>query len=289
MKLKILLLASFLPISSWASSPADTITTSSDKKVVINDIDGTVKVKVYKNNNAEMKQIFEGHYSDNQDVEQYFFSPLIPDKKRQNSKSFSSHLPLFFMGYNDLSSSCFGSLNNANLHTRAAKSWEWGISVVTWDFGLNSYNSSNTGIVIGAQIINVHNHFAGNNVLTTDANDNTFLRDEPKGVKKSYISYWSINIPAMIEYQRKYGHHKLFAAIGASLEIRMNEHSRYFIGNDKYTETNNINLNPFGLNIQGHVGYGDIQIYMRSALTPLLNSGKAPKCYPISIGLGINI
>src|SRR5574344_173923 len=289
MKLQFLLLTALIPAVTWATEPADTLLTKSNKKVIVNDSDGNVKVKVFKNDSTEVKPIFEGHYSEEQEVEQFFSSPFIPSRKRQSNKTFNSHLPFFFMEFNELSGNCFGSLNNDGLHTRTSKSWEWGLSVMQINIGLGARHTGNTGLVIGAQIINVHNHFAGDRVLTTDINDKTMLRDEPRGVKKSYISYWAVNIPAMVEFQRKYGHHKLYAGIGAAMEIRFSEHSRYFIGNDKYTETNNINLNPIGLNLQGYAGFGGIQIYLRSALTPLLNTSNAPKCYPIAIGLGLDI
>jgi hypothetical protein len=123
-------------------------------------------------------------------------------------------------------------------------------------------------------------------VLTTDDNETTFLRDEPNNVKKSYLSYWEMNIPVMLEYQYRLGHNNFYVALGPGLEIRKGEHSRYFIGNDKSTETNNVNMNPVGLNVQGYCGFGDVMIYFRSDITPLMNTSKAPKCYPLSIGLG---
>lgn len=48
-------------------------------------------------------------------------------------------------------------------------------------------------------------------------------------------------------------------------------------------------MNPVGLNLDIRAGYGCLMIYARTALTPLLKTSVAPKCYPVSFGLGIRI
>ena len=288
MKLQILLLTAIFPAAMMATEPVDTMVTKSNKKVIVNDSDGNVTVKVFKDSQTEIKPIFEGRYSDDQEVEQYFSSPFIPRKKRSLNKSFNSHFPTLIVGFNELSSSFFGSLNNDDLHVRSSKSWEWGLGLASCDFSLNASNT--LGVTINAQLINIHNHFQGNWILTTDNTNNTYLREETNNhVRKSYLSYWELNIPVLMEYQYKIGHNKLYMALGPGMEIRKSEHSRYFIDNNKYTETSDVNLNPIGFNIQGYCGYGDMMIYFRSAITPLLNSNKAPKCFPVSIGLGFSL
>lgn len=284
MKLQILLLAAFVPAALSATEPSDTLLTKNNKKVIVNDSDGTVKVKVYKDSNTEIKPIFEGHYTEDQEVEQYFSSPFIPRKKSYKSHNFRSNFPTLIFGFNELSSSFCGSMNNSALNVRSSKSWEWGIGIASCNIGLN--NTNTIGLSANIQIINVHNHFSGNKVLTTDDRGTTFLRDESGKVKKSYLSYWEVNIPVMLEYQYRLGRNNFYMALGPGIEIRKSEHSRYFIDDNKTTETDNVNLNPVGLNIQGYCGFSKIMIYFRSDITPLMSVDKAPKCYPLSVGLG---
>lgn len=83
--------------------------------------------------------------------------------------------------------------------------------------------------------------------------------------------------------------HDAFLALGPSVEYRWHEHSRYFIGKHKHTETGDINLNPIGLNLEARAGYSGVMLYARAGVTPLLNKTKAPECYPMTIGLGFRL
>ena len=80
-----------------------------------------------------------------------------------------------------------------------------------------------------------------------------------------------------------------FLALGPSVEYRWHEHSRYFIGKHKHTETGDINLNPIGLNLEARAGYSGVMLYAHAGVTPLLNKTKAPECYPMTIGLGFRL
>ncbi len=171
------------------------------------------------------------------------------------------------------------------MHTRDSKSWEWGITLTSMAFRINNYTALTTALQIGQ----VHNHFQNNYVLSTQGGKTEMSQIEGETLKKSYISYNVIRIPVMIEWQPRLGRNDLFAAVGPSVELRWNDHSRYFIGKHKTTETGDINMNPVGVNLELRLGYGCLLIYGRAALTPLLKTSKAPKCYPVAFGLGIRI
>ena len=89
--------------------------------------------------------------------------------------------------------------------------------------------------------------------------------------------------------RRSTGCHDAFLALGPSVEYRWHEHSRYFIGKHKHTETGDINLNPIGVNLEARAGYSGVMLYARAGVTPLLNKTKAPECYPMTIGLGFRL
>lgn len=108
-------------------------------------------------------------------------------------------------------------------------------------------------------------------------------------VRKSYISYGYMRIPLMIEWQSRTGGDDLFVALGPSVEMRWKDHSRYYVGDEKRTETSDTNINPLGLNLELRMGYRYVVVYGRAALTPLLKTASAPKCYQLAFGLGVRI
>jgi hypothetical protein len=282
MKKYLLLLAAVIPATLWAAEPVDTIITKTNKKVIVTDTAGTTKVKVLENDGKEEKMTFEGHYSDQQDVEQYFFSPFIPNKKKGN-RYFEASYPSVFLGFNNLESHCLSSMND--LAPNVSSSSEWGITITTFSFPLDKMKDF--GITAAAQIKNVHNYFSGNHILTTDDNGQTYLKEDTRDIQKSYLSYWAFKVPVMLEGQRMIG--KLFMSIGFSLELRSGEHSRYKTDGHKHTETTDVNLNHVGLNVESYIGYDGFMIYCNCGLTPLLNTHNAPKYYTGSIGVAFKL
>lgn len=189
------------------------------------------------------------------------------------------------MGFSQLAGSVMGTGGNAGMHTRDSKSWEYGFTLTSLAFRITNPLALTSAFQIGQ----VHHHFQDNYVLSTTDGITSMRQIEGETLKKSYISYTFIRIPIMFEWQKRTGGADMFAAIGPSVELRWNDHSRYFIGKNKTTETGDINMNPVGLNLDIRAGYGCLMIYARTALTPLLKTSVAPKCYPVSFGLGIRI
>ena len=111
-------------------------------------------------------------------------------------------------------------------------------------------------------------------------------RPDDENVEKSYLMYDFVRLPVMLEWQKRLGLNA-FVAVGPSLELRWHERSRYVVGKDKQTQATDINMNPVGLGLDLRAGYGMVMLYARTSLTPLLKSALAPKCYPVSIGLGL--
>lgn len=284
MKKYLLLLAAIIPATVWAVEPIDTLITRNNRKVIVEDTAGTTKVKVLDYDGKEEKMTFEGHYSDQQDVEQYFFSPFIPSKKN-GRKHFEASYPAFFFGNNDLASHCFGNLDNLAPHVGGSRSWEWGVTFTTFSFPLDKEKT--IGITAAMQLKNVYNHFSGNYILTTDATGKTFVREDANDIQKSYLHYWAFKVPVMFEFQHAMG--KFFVSLGCSVEIRSGERSRYKTGGKSHTETKDVNLNPIGLNLESYIGYDDIMLYSNYALTPLLNTHSAPTYYPLTMGIAIKL
>ena len=91
----------------------------------------------------------------------------------------------------------------------------------------------------------------------------------------------------MIEFQ-KHLKSDLYLGIGASLELRSNERSRYKCAAGTITPTKDLNMNGVGVNFEMIMGYAGFTLYLRSAITPLLKKSNSPECHSTSIGLGLS-
>ena len=113
----------------------------------------------------------------------------------------------------------------------------------------------------------------------------SLVEKEDIKVKKSYISYSIIRVPVMMEWSKG----SFYAGAGMSIDMRMSDESKYRANKKTYTETEDINLKPLGLNLEMRMGYGFLMLYGRVGLTPLLKTSSAPKCYSVSFGMGLRI
>lgn len=279
---KSLLFALLLPAAAMASEPADTTIIVDDNRIVVNDSAGITSVSVYKDDGTQLTRTYETSFADGQEVERvYVTSPFIPQTLGKNKKPMESHYPFFFMGYNLLADGMAGFSGSTALHTRDSKSWEFGFTLASVAFSLGR----NLALTTAMQTTWAYNHFQGNYVLTTTDGMSSQVEKEDIKVKKSYITYSIIRVPVMMEWSRK----SFYAGLGASIDMRMSDESKYRANKKTYTETEDINLKPLGLNLEMRMGYGFLMLYGRVGLTPLLKTSSAPKCYSVSFGMGLRI
>lgn len=279
---KSLLFALLLPAVAMAGEPADTTIIVDDNRIVVNDSAGITSVSVYKDDGTQLTRTYETSFTDGQEVERvYVTSPFIPQTLGKNRKPMESHYPFFFMGYNLLSDGAMGFSGSTALHTRDSKSWEFGFTLASVAFRLGR----NLALTTAMQTTWAYNHFQGNYVLTTTDGMSSLVEKEDIKVKKSYISYSIIRVPVMMEWSKG----SFYAGAGMSIDMRMSDESKYRANKKTYTETEDINLKPLGLNLEMRMGYGFLMLYGRVGLTPLLKTSSAPKCYSVSFGMGLRI
>lgn len=279
---KSLLFALLLPAVAMAGEPADTTIIVDDNRIVVNDSAGITSVSVYKDDGTQLTRTYETSFADGQEVERvYVTSPFIPQTLGKNKKPMESHYPFFFMGYNLLADGMAGFSGSTALHTRDSKSWEWGVTCVSVAIRM----SENLALTSAMQTVVVFNHFQGNNVMTTADGITSMAEKEDIRLKKSYIKYNIIRVPIMMEWSKG----NFYAGAGMSIDMRMSDESKYRANKKTYTETEDINLKPLGLNLEMRMGYGFLMLYGRVGLTPLLKTSSAPKCYSVSFGMGLRI
>lgn len=269
-----------------ARKACDTTFVFNKQKFEISQNGERTSVKVYNKNGTEMKKTVETEFLDGQEVEQvYVTSPFIPRKTYKRRSQEYSHYPLMFAGGNLLAGSAFGT-SSSDRYSRDGKSGEWGFTGASFEYPL----TPSLAITSALSIAHVSHHFKTDYMLNT-IDGMTSIQpfkgdDDDDRPSKSYLSYWTVRIPVMAEWSMRVGSDDLYAALGPSVEFRFNERSRYKLGK-KHTLTKDVNMNPFGLNLEARIGYGSFMLYARTALTPLLRTKYAPEWHPFAVGMGL--
>lgn len=287
MRKLLLFLALSLPCALWADNASDTVVIYNGKKIVVSNDSVNTKIAVYNKDGSELKKASETTYVDGQEVEQvYVSSPFLPKKK--NTRAFVGYFPGVYMGTNVLSSQSFGFSGRDDMYTNDSRSCEFGFS--TFNFGF-PFNSAGTfGIVSALQLGFVKCSFDKNYKYDNVDGKNVVIPIESdEKLKESYLKYAYVRVPVMLEWQRRLGKQDFYIGAGMSVIIRDGWHSRYKTDKGRHSVTKDLNINSVGLGADAHVGYMGITLYIHSDITPLFNTDRAPKCYPVSVGIGFGL
>lgn len=280
MKKLLLLLVLLISLSVRAEEKCDsTLIRVGKQNVVVIQDSTTTCVKVYGSDGKAWVKTREVTFNNGQEVEQVFvLSPFFPVKKNRYNKIFTPHFPDFYYGANLL---CAGN----EVEMRDTKSSEWGFSPFQMGLSLSRYNS--LGLVSAMQFGFVHNHFDTHYYIDKVNNKTCMQPLNEKDVTTSFLKYYYIKIPMMFEYQKSKGGRKIFAGVGASLEYRYKERSKYRIDSHKHTLSKDIGINVLGINAEAYVGYSNINLYIHYATTPLFKNGISSM--PLGVGIGVNL
>lgn len=287
-KLLLTLCAAMTAVAAGAVETGDTTVVYQGKTFVLGTDSSETKVAVYDGSGVGMKKTHETSYVDGREIEQvYITSPFLPQKK--SPRRYRDHIPELFFGLSPLAGSVGGFNGGSRLHAKVAGSYEWGIT--TFGMGIPFNHAHTFGVTTALSCGYArHNFNEGYSMFNVDGRTEILPLDGDEGAKKSYLSYWYMRIPVIFEWQKRINGNEAYAGLGVSLEYRGKEHSRFKGGKSgTVTPTGDLNMNPVGLNLEAHVGYGGIVLGFRTALTPLLNTSSAPRCYPVSMTLGIKL
>lgn len=292
-KRNLIMAAALMPLMALAqqngTATADTTVMFNGQKIEVSQSGDRTSVAVYKADGNEMRKTSETQYVDGQEVERvYVTSPFVPKTFGKKRSLEYSHYPTIFAGASLLAGSAFG-MSSAGNYTTDNLSSEWGIMGCSLAFPLSSSLAITSALSVGQ----VRHNFKRDFILST-VDGNTSLQpfageNEGDRPKKSYLIYWNVRVPIMLEWSRRYGHDDLFAAIGPSVEFRFSDRSRYQLGKKKHTVSKDNNMNPVGINLEARLGYGCFLLYARTALTPLLKTGCAPEWHPFTVGIGCRL
>ena len=269
---------------------ADTTFTVNGKKIVVDDRQEQTIISVYSPDGEEMLKKKEVEFAGEQEIEKiYISSPFLPNtyNKAHDKKvyRFENHIPSIYYDASILSGHLLGMCGADGLYTKDTKGYEFGISAFNIAIPFNRQHT--IGLSFAMQGGFIHHFFDTRHALFNDNGTVSVKPIEEEGVKKSYISYMYARFPFMIEFQ-KHLKSNLYLGIGASLELRSNERSRYKCAAGTITPTKDLNMNGVGVNLEMIMGYAGFTLYLRSAITPLLKKSNSPECHSTSIGLGLS-
>ncbi len=293
MKRIIFLLLAVIPamlITAQETIPQDTTLFIGNRKFVVKENDGKLRVKVfeeiYSGDTIRNDQIFEGIYRDGQSSEQRF-SVSVPFMNRQKSRNkhyFDPHSSGFYLGYYQMGDGFLGFGSADDLDLVASKSWEWGINL--FDGAIRFFE--NWGLTGGLGFGYTSYRLDNNQAFIENENRITQILDAPEDVtyRKSRLRYYHLRLPINIEWQKRFGWKgPLFFSMGAEIETRLWTKSIAVVNGKKQTLNKDLNVRPLGVNILLQAGYSDWGFYCRYSTASLFENNKGPELYPYSFGI----
>ncbi len=273
--------------SSLAETAQDTTVVVNNKKIVIGEKDGATTVEVYGQEGQAFNKISETTYVDGQEVSRiYVSSPFFRSSwERSERKTFDAHIAGLYLGWRYMAGNPFSFSAPSTLHAKNSSSYEIGIGA--FSLGLPFSRENNIGLVTGIQVGYTRHAFDTGHALFME-NDVATVKavEADERIRKSYISYWSLRFPVMLEFQPQFGRRDAFIGAGFSFEFRKKEHSRYKTKHDTFTPARDLSIHTAGVNLEAYMGYNGIMVRFATGLTPLFKDGQGPKVHTTSIGLG---
>lgn len=281
-----MLMAAAMTATAQESIPQDTTIYLNGRKMIINERDGKIKVKMYEakadNDTIENTQVFEGVYLDGRSIER-ITTVSVPFVKKKSNYRFDPHYPAIYFGFNKLPGSTFRY--STQVPQLGGKSWEWGINLFNTGIAITRDNHWGLTTTLGfARMV----YKMDDNYGFEKVDGITVCRPAEGDIEyqKSWLRYWAFRLPVSLEWQTKFGSRRAFLAAGPELEWRVGVKSRAKYDNKKQTLSDKLNTHPLGLNLLLQAGYGGLGFNARFALTSLFEKNKGPELYPASIGIG---
>lgn len=224
-----------------------------------------------------------------------FFTPDFTEKVHKNFKrrKYRAHVTGFFIGFSNLATQ---DLQIGNVADAALKlnSYELGWTMFHKDFRL-SKRSRNYGLILSAGLGFRYNHLnADNNSSFIPINGYVTQVQAPDSVKfnKSHLSVWYLNIPVVLEWQKKRGCSNFFIQAGVEGGIKLSGRSKssYSPEDDIVVmeKRSKLDINPLTLDAKLQVGFNNISIYARYGLINFYRTGRGATVIPVSAGINLH-
>lgn len=206
--------------------------------------------------------------------------------KIKRKKKFDGHWSALEIGGNLLYNtdySMYPEGTPAFLDTRAEKSFEVNWNFAEYSFGFGSYVGIVTGLGLNFNDYKFRNRY-------------TLARDESGMIqpialpendfRKSKLSTVYLTAPLMLEIQipGNHGADRMFIAGGLIGGLKLGDHTKTKIGNEKNKDRSDHNIAPVRWGYTARIGFDDVGIFATYYNTPLFEDGKGPVTTPVTLG-----
>lgn len=214
-------------------------------------------------------------------------SNKISIKKRR--RKFDGHWDGIDFGVNmlrDVDYSAYPEGTPAFMDVRLEKSFEFNINIFEYSFGFGQYVGLVTGLGFN------FNDYKFKNRYSIRKDDAGLIQpiELPEGdFKKSKLSTSYLTAPLLFEFQIPDHRHedRLYVAVGVIGGLKLGEHTKYKIGNEKWKDKGDYGIAPVRWGYTARIGFDDFGIYGTYYNTRLFEDGVGPAATPVTIGLSL--
>jgi hypothetical protein len=211
---------------------------------------------------------------------------IKPIKHKNHNKKFDGHWDSFDFGGNMLYKTNYDNYAAGTPHfldIRPEKSFECNINFAEYSFGFGQY----IGIVTGLGFN--FNDYKFKNQYTIEAIDGVLqpVALPNEDFRLSKLSTGFLTAPLMLEIQipGNGGEDRLFIAGGLIGGLKMGEHTKTRIGDQKLKNKGDHFVSPLRWGYTARIGFEDMGVFATYYVTELFESGKGPVTNPLTIGL----
>lgn len=170
------------------------------------------------------------------------------------------------------------------LTTAPEKSFETNINLFEYSFGFSPYIGLVTGLGLNLNDYKFRNRYT----LTKDENGVIQPAELPEGdFRLSKLSTTFIQAPLLLEVQipGQFDDKRIFIAAGVIGGLKIHEHVKTQIGDEKKRDNGNYNVAPLRWGYTARVGFENMGIFATYYNTKLFEKGLGPDATPVTIGL----
>ncbi len=209
--------------------------------------------------------------------------------KHREHKKFDGHWGGIDFGGNQLLNTTYPSEIYAEgtpefLTTAPEKSFEVNLNLIEYSWGFSSY----IGFVTGLGFNFNDYKFKDNYTIKTDENGKIQpVELEDSDFRMSKLSTTFITAPLILEFQipGQYDHKRLFVSAGVIGGVKIHEHTKTKIGDEKKRSNGNLNIAPLRWGYTARIGFEDFGVYATYYNTKLFEKGTGPETTPFTVGL----
>ncbi|WP_347159221.1 outer membrane beta-barrel protein [Pontibacter chitinilyticus] len=137
-----------------------------------------------------------------------------------------------------------------------------------------------------------NNYMFEKNYVVEDVNDFTIFRREMEvDYEKSKLTHSSVNVPLMpvLQFKRENGKDGFTIGAGGFVGYRLGSHAKLKYEEDGNTQKDkirsNYNLQDFQYGLEGVVGYGSLNLFVKYNMNDLFKDNRGPQVNVVSFGI----